>query len=323
MVADVLQSTMRRQPPGRQGGYVGRFAPSPTGPLHFGSLLAATASYLQARAAAGRWLVRMEDIDPPREQPSAAALILDALEAYGFEWHGAVTWQRHNRQAHLLAIESLLQSGNAYRCGCSRRDIADAADGASGPVYPGTCRTGTTSRDYAIRALTNNDPVSFTDGLQGALCQRLESEAGDFVVLRRDGLIAYQLAVVVDDASQGVTEVVRGLDLFDSTPRQIHLQRLLGLPTPAYLHIPLAENASGQKLSKRNGAPALDLLETRPVLLAALRALELPVMADLEACSLSDIWDWACTNWQVERLQNQKSIVCSTAPLAGTENGLS
>jgi glutamyl-Q tRNA(Asp) synthetase len=303
--------------------YIGRFAPSPTGPLHFGSLLAATASFLQARAAGGRWLLRIEDIDPPRAQAGADTLILRALETYGFEWDGAVRYQSRSREAHLAAIDALLGAGDAYRCGCSRRDLADAPSGPLGPIYPGTCRAGSQASKFAIRVRTDDHPVAFDDALQGRQAQRLQSESGDFIVYRRDELIAYHLAVAVDDAREGITEVVRGIDLLDSTPRQIHLQRLLGLPTPAYLHIPVAENAAGQKLSKQSGAQALDLNAPRPALLAALRALALPVCGDLAAARLPDIWDWAVTQWRPLALRNRQGIAPGPAPLAGTENGLS
>lgn len=303
--------------------YVGRFAPSPTGPLHFGSLLAATASYLQALSAGGRWLIRIEDIDPPREQPGAVPLIMDALDAYGFEWHGSVTFQSQRRQQHLDAIETLQQQGFAYRCGCSRRDLADAPQGALGTIYPGTCRDGTVATRYAIRVRTNDDAVCFSDGLQGPQAQRLESESGDFIIHRRDGLIAYHLAVVVDDAADQITEVVRGIDLLDSTPRQIYLQRLLGLPTPDYRHIPVAANRAGQKLSKQTGAPAIDTAMPAPTLLAAFRALELPVSSDLDGARLPELWNWAVRHWQPARLRGRKRIIRLPDTLAEDQNGLS
>lgn len=303
--------------------YIGRFAPSPSGPLHFGSLLAAVASYLQARAASGRWLLRIEDIDPPREQKGADTLILRALEAFGFEWDGTVRYQSRNRDAHLHAIETLMRGGHAYRCTCSRRDLAAEPVGPLGPVYPGTCRDGSGGGESAVRVRTHDSAIAFVDGLQGLYSQRLESESGDFIIQRRDGLIAYHLAVIVDDANDGVTEIVRGIDLLDSTPRQLHLQRLLRLPTPAYLHIPVAENAAGQKLSKRTGAPALDPAEPRPALLRALRALRMPVDAGLGSEPLATIWLWAIRNWDAAPLTNQTRIDHRPTPLAGTENGLS
>jgi glutamyl-Q tRNA(Asp) synthetase len=323
-------------------GYTGRFAPSPTGPLHFGSLLAAIASYLQARANDGKWLVRVEDIDPPREERGAAAAILRALEAYGLAWDGAVSYQSKSRAQHMEAIRELLAAGNAYRCGCSRRELAALRRGPLGPIYPGTCRTGTDASRAAIRVRTDltGPPVAsapaahgvrraehrpagsivFDDLLQGRQSQNLEAESGDFVVLRRDGLIAYQLAVVVDDFAQQITQVVRGIDLLDSTPRQIHLQRLLGYTSPEYAHIPVVENACGQKLSKSTGAPAVPLDDPRPVLIAALKALGQPAPADLASCDLESIWSWARNHWSIMTLSGRRHIPHA---LAMAENGLS
>ncbi len=302
---------------------MGRFAPSPTGPLHFGSLLAAVASYLQARQHGGRWLLRIEDIDPPREQPGAVAVILEALEAYGFEWDGPVLYQSSRREQHLQAIQELRERGLAYPCGCSRRDLEDAPRGPLGIVYPGTCRAGCTAAEYAIRVVTDDEPLTFTDVLQGPQCARLQAESGDFVILRRDGLVAYHLAVVVDDADQGVTEIVRGIDLLESTPRHLHLQRLLGLPTPGYLHIPVAENSEGQKLSKLTGAAALPLDEPRQTLVSALRALGQAADPELAAASIAQIWRWAAGHWDLRPLAGRKSIAAAADSLAGLENGLS
>jgi glutamyl-Q tRNA(Asp) synthetase len=239
----------------------GRFAPSPTGPLHFGSFLAALASWLDARAAGGRWLVRIEDLDRPRERPGAADEILGTLARCGLEWDGEVVYQSRRAALYEEALKKL--AGSTYWCGCSRREIADsslrlASDGAQ--VYPGTCRAGPAAGKLprALRVLTDAAAISFVDRVQGRLEQVLERDVGDFVLLRADGQFAYQLAVVVDDALQEVTDVVRGADLIDSTPRQIHLQRLLDLPTPRYLHIPVALDASGEKLSKSAGAGEID-----------------------------------------------------------------
>ncbi|MBT8096639.1 MAG: tRNA glutamyl-Q(34) synthetase GluQRS [Woeseia sp.] len=303
--------------------YVGRFAPSPTGPLHFGSLLAAAASYLQARSNAGRWLVRIEDIDPPRAQAGATALILKALEIYGFEWDGEVTYQSANRDRHLAVVEELIHRKLAYRCGCSRRDLAEVPAGPLGKVYPGNCRDGTDAREYAIRVLTDNRQLDFVDVLQGRQAQRLESESGDFVILRRDGLIAYNLAVVIDDADQGISEVVRGIDLLDSTPRHIYLQQLLNFDTPDYFHIPVAENRLGQKLSKLTGAPGLPLAEPRPQLLAALRSLGQATPTELANSSIADIWRFAISQWNPQVLAGLRSLPCDADTLAAPENGLS
>src|SRR5262245_3317107 len=238
---------------------IGRFAPSPSGPLHFGSLLAALASWLDARAAGGRWLVRIEDLDRPRVQPGAADDILRTLERLGLYWDGDVVFQSRRSAVYEQALSRLTDT---YVCGCSRREIADsavslAADGAQ--VYPGTCRAGLApgraARSLRVRV---KGTVSFVDRVQGRIEQDLEDEVGDFVLRRADGQFAYQLAVVVDDAAQGITDVVRGADLLDSAPRQIYLQRLLGFPTPRYLHVPVAVDAEGDKLSKHTGARPID-----------------------------------------------------------------
>jgi glutamyl-Q tRNA(Asp) synthetase len=288
--------------------YIGRFAPSPTGPLHFGSLLAATASYLQARKQSGKWLLRIEDIDPPREQPGAGQQIVDTLEAYGFTWDGPVIWQSESRDAHHDAVQTLLAHGMAYRCGCSRRDLADAPRSALGIIYPGTCRTGCDAKETSIRVRTDDRPVEFDDGLQGHQEHKLESESGDFVILRRDGLVAYHLAVVVDDHAQGVTEIVRGVDLMDSTPRQIWLQTLLGFDTPSYMHIPVATHDDGQKLSKLTGATGIPVDGPAKVLFSALQALCQRPPTSLQAASLKGIWDWAIHNWQPDALRGITAV---------------
>ena len=236
--------------------HTGRFAPSPTGPLHFGSLAAALASWLEARAAGGRWLVRIEDLDPPREQPGAADEILRTLERFGLYWDGEVVFQSRRKALYQESLDDLREF--TYGCGCSRREIADsslglAADGAQ--IYPGTCRDGLPpSRQPRSLRVKVAGSIDFVDRVQGPQRQNLETEVGDFVLRRADGQFAYQLAMVVDDAAQGVSDVVRGADLLGSTARQIFLQRLLGLPTPRYLHIPAAVNAAGEKLSKQTGA---------------------------------------------------------------------
>ncbi len=289
-------------------GYVGRFAPSPTGPLHFGSLLAAVASYLEARRNNGRWLVRMEDIDPPREQPGAGDMIVAALERYGFEWDGPVLYQSRSDLQHRQMLQKLLDDGLAYECGCSRRDLADAPRGPLGTIYPGNCRDGTMGNETAVRIRTRDEPIIFEDGLQGPQSQRLESESGDFVILRRDGLIAYHLAVAVDDGLQGVTEIVRGIDLMDSTPRQIWVQRCLGLRTPGYQHIPIAVNTDGSKLSKLTGAQGIPMQAVETELLAALDALGQCPPADIGGASLAEIWTWAFAHWRIDVLRGQTAV---------------
>jgi glutamyl-Q tRNA(Asp) synthetase len=254
--------------------YVGRFAPSPTGALHFGSLAAALASWLDARAAGGRWRVRIEDLDSPRTQPGAAHDILRSLARFGLEWDGAVAYQSGRAALYRRALERI--SDKTYWCACTRREIADsslglAADGAQ--IYPGTCRNGiaTGKTPRALRLRVSQEAIAFTDRVQGWQQQILERDVGDFVLYRADGQFAYQLAVVVDDAEQGVTDEVRGADLLDSTPRQICLQRLLGYPQPRYLHIPAALNAAGEKLSKQTGAAPIR--DGRDALRRALRFL--------------------------------------------------
>ena len=241
--------------------YHGRFAPSPTGPLHFGSLVAAVASWLDARAAGGRWSVRIEDVDAPRTVPGAADAILHGLEACGLEWDGEVVRQGERTALYERALERLRARGLAYRCRCSRREIADSAlRGIEGAVYPGTCRSLRIPGEESAAERFRVDPgvVAFEDRVQGRIAQDVAREVGDFIVRRRDGLFAYQLAVVVDDAEQGITDVVRGADLLASTPRQVLLQQALDLPTPRYLHFPVAVDSQGEKLSKRHSAPPLD-----------------------------------------------------------------
>jgi len=286
------------------GTYIGRFAPSPTGPLHFGSLLAAAASFAEARANHGYWFVRIEDIDPPREVPGADRQILEVLEACGMQWDGEVTYQSQFVDRHLAAVTTLLECGLAYPCSCSRRDLAGVPRGPLGAIYPGTCRQGAVSDDVAIRVRTTQEPVEFTDRLQGPQCQRLESVSGDFVIRRRDGLMAYHLAVFVDDFDQGITEVVRGIDLLDSTPRHIWLQRLLGLPTPSYAHVPIAVAANGEKLSKSTGASGIDLDKSSEAVFSALLALGQQPPAELAGERPEAQWQWAIANW-------------NPAPLAG------
>jgi glutamyl-Q tRNA(Asp) synthetase len=258
--------------------YIGRFAPSPTGPLHQGSLVAAVASYLDARANNGKWHLRIEDVDETRCKPEFAHDIVATLATFGFRWDGEIETQSMRKPHYTAALEKLEQQRFTYACTCSRKEIADSGVvGIEGVVYPGTCRhRGHTRQRNAIRAITNDAPIAFDDAVQGAQSQRLESMIGDFVLKRRDGLFSYQLAVVVDDAALGVTDIVRGADLLDSTPRQIYLQRLLGLPTPRYLHIPVLTNADGQKLSKQTLAPSIGTHDVAQSLRAALAFLHQP-----------------------------------------------
>jgi glutamyl-Q tRNA(Asp) synthetase len=289
--------------------YRGRFAPSPTGPLHFGSLIAAVGSYLRARSRGGEWLVRIEDLDPPREVRGAADDILRTLERFGFQWDGAVVYQSRRHAAYQAALEQLLAQGAAYPCACSRREIqAGATAGPAGPVYPGTCRRGLHGRKArAVRVNTDGSQIAFDDALQGAVVTQLEKDIGDFVIRRADGLYAYHLALVVDDAAARISEVVRGVDLLACTAPQIHLQRLLGLPEPAYLHLPVALNALGQKLSKQTGAPPLNARAPARELTAALRFLGQNPPGELARASVARVWEWADLNWQAAAIAPQSA----------------
>jgi glutamyl-Q tRNA(Asp) synthetase len=250
----------------RVADYRGRFAPSPTGALHAGSLAAALASWLDARAHGGAWLIRIEDLDPPREVPGATRQILDALAAFGLASDEPPQFQSNRGDLYRRALDRLTAAGLVYGCACSRTEVASEQRrmGLPAHVYPGTCRNGTNGRPArALRVRVPEETVGFTDRACGSYAQDLAREVGDFVVRRADGLCAYQLAVVVDDAEQRITDVVRGADLLDNTPRQIWLQRALALPTPRYLHVPVVTNDRGEKLSKQTGAQPLDT--TRPL----------------------------------------------------------
>jgi glutamyl-Q tRNA(Asp) synthetase len=284
--------------------YRGRFAPSPTGPLHFGSLVAALASCVAARAGAGEWLVRIEDVDRARAVPGAADQMLRTLEAFGFAWDDDVAYQSRRTALYEDALDALRRSGAAYDCACSRRDVARAGHvGAGGPVYPGTCRSGlpTGATPRAVRVRTADAPIRVADAVYGEQSQRLESTLGDFVVRRADGFFAYQLAVVVDDADQRITHVVRGADLLASTPRQVHLQRLLELPTPAYAHVPVVLDDLGKKLSKRDLAHPVDPRDPLRALRAAWRFLG---QADevTRAASPAEFWVAAIARWDLRRV---------------------
>jgi glutamyl-Q tRNA(Asp) synthetase len=285
--------------------YVGRFAPSPTGPLHAGSLAAALASWLDARAHGGRWLVRIEDVDAPRCVAGADALILAQLDGCGLRPDAPPLWQSTRGAAYGAALEALLTSNAAYPCGCTRREIESSlsAPGAGRPrhaerVYPGTCRDGLHGKPARALRLRTQQPdgsdtvIDWHDRRLGAQTQNVTREVGDFVLRRADGLWAYQLAVVVDDAAQGVTHVVRGEDLADNTPRQIHLQRALGLPPPSYLHTPLVRAADGEKLSKGHGAKAI--VPGAAALRGALSALEL----DARGASPDELLAAAVAQWR-------------------------
>lgn len=291
--------------------YVGRFAPSPTGPLHFGSLVAAVASWLDARTVGGRWLVRMEDLDRPRCEPGAADIILRQLEAYGLIWDGGVLVQSQRDDAYAAALDSLRGKGAVFPCVCTRSQLAQVPRNAAGEIiYPGICclRSSVPKSAHAWRVRVGWASVHFHDRIHGALQQDLAADVGDFVVKRADGLFAYQLAVVVDDAFQGVTHIVRGADLLWNTPRQIYLQDLLALSTPAYAHVPLITNAAGQKLSKQTLAPALPEHGRGAVLAQALAMLGIAPPVELFGADPAELLAWACMHWQIERVPVRQSI---------------
>jgi glutamyl-Q tRNA(Asp) synthetase len=298
--------------------YRGRFAPSPTGPLHFGSLVAAVGSFLEARTRGGDWLVRMEDLDPPRIVTGAADEILRTLEACGMRWDGHVAYQSDRGDAYHAALHRLRQAGRVYPCSCSRREIADSAiAGAEGPVYPGTCRGGVAQsrKTRALRLDTRGAEAAFEDALQGRIACRLEEEYGDFVLYRADHVYAYQLAVVVDDAEQGITDVVRGADLLGSTPRQLYLQQLLGLSQPRYMHLPVAVDERGEKLSKQTFAAPIDAARPLPALVAALAFLGQQPPRELAQSSVKSFWEWSIENWKPDRVPRSGTI---RAPDMGT-----
>ena len=291
--------------------YRGRFAPSPTGPLHFGSLAAAVGSYLDAKHHQGKWLLRIEDLDTPRTVSGAADDILATLEAYGLHWDEDIVYQSLCTDAYEQAFHRLKKDDVVYPCACSRREIADSAmQRGDELVYPGTCRNGLppgrTARAWRVRV--NDTRIAFTDRVQGNIAQELATEVGDFVVLRADGLFAYQLAVVVDDAAQGITDVVRGADLLYSTPRQIYLQRLLGLPKPAYMHLPVAVNAQGEKLSKQTLALPVEKNNPVATFFDVLVFLRQNPPAELRFSTIEEILAWAVANWQPERFSNCRNI---------------
>ncbi len=292
---------------------VGRFAPSPTGPLHFGSLVAALGSYCLARQAGGRWLVRIEDLDTLRVVPGAADEILRTLEAFGMTWDEPVVYQSRRTDRYQAALEQLQRAGLVFACGCTRKEVLASAPhvGEEGPVYPGTCRAGLGEgrRPRALRIRVPQDRICFVDGVFGAQEQRLESVVGDFVLRRADGLFAYQLAVVVDDAESGVNQVVRGADLLTSTPRQIYLQACLGYPLPEYIHLPLALAPGGEKISTRHGGLAVGAASgAGQDLWRALRFLGQSVPDGLQNSCAAEVLAWGVKNFSLERLPSRSRV---------------
>ena len=302
----------------------GRFAPSPTGPLHIGSLVAAVGSYAMAKRLDGRWLVRIEDLDLPRVVPGIADTMLRTLEAFGFQWDGAVVYQSRRLDAYKAALDKLIAQRIAYPCGCSRAEIslvASAPHGEEGVVYPGTCRDGLPPEkiERAVRVKVYNEVISFDDCVMGRYSQSLSPSCGDFVVQRADGPFAYHLAVVVDDEASGVNQVVRGADLLSSTPRQMYLQKILGYATPDYCHLPLVTNPDGSKLSKRDSAVSQAFGLDNPakggeLLLAALRFLGQTPPSVLSTASCREIIDWAVTRFDPALIPQTSAPLNLTIP---------
>jgi glutamyl-Q tRNA(Asp) synthetase len=291
-------------------GYRGRFAPTPSGPLHFGSIVAALGSCLDARAHGGQWHVRIDDLDSPRVMRGAADEILRCLEALGFEWDGPVVYQSRRRGAYHAALHRLREAGLVYPCCCSRKDVAKlAVAGTEGPIYPGTCRSGLAAgrAARALRVRVTGARVRLDDGLLGVQDRDLEREAGDFVLYRADGVYAFHLAAAVDDAEHGMTHIVRGADLLDSSVRQAWLIRALGLAAPRYAHLPIAVDASGCKLSKQTRAAPVDPSQPAGTLWRVLRFLGQDPPADLAQAAVPVIWKWALASWAWDRIPRRTS----------------
>jgi glutamyl-Q tRNA(Asp) synthetase len=282
--------------------YIGRFAPSPSGPLHTGSLVAAMASYLDARANNGLWYVRMEDLDPPRESAKAATLILQTLEQLHLFWDADVLYQSQRHQAYQSALETLQQLDLTFPCTCSRQQIQDA-----GGIHHDTCDL-IANLPFSIRCRSSQNTVNFTDIFQGQQSQSMNKDVGDFVIKRKDGFYAYQLAVVVDDAFQNINHIIRGIDLLDSTSRQITLQSYLGFPKPRYGHIPVVVNEQGQKLSKQHFAQAVTLNNPQQLLVSVLTCLQQSPEPTLADSSIDDILSWAIKHWKPENLAGLKAL---------------
>ena len=282
--------------------YVGRFAPSPSGPLHFGSLVAALGSYFQAKANQGTWLVRIEDLDPPREMPGAAEDILNALQAYQLHWDGEVVYQSERHHLYQAQIDAWLENGDAYYCQCTRKQIKE-----HGGYYLGTCRD-KGLKEGAIRLKMTKPIANFLDQKHGLMTMPPALVNEDFIIKRRDGLFAYNLAVVLDDIDQGVTEVVRGADLIEPTGRQISLYQILGQPEVSYLHLPLAMDTNGNKLSKQNHATAIDVANPKPALLHAMAFLGFDIPDDIRAANVDEILRWGCENWRLQQLPAEIEI---------------
>ena len=268
--------------------YKGRFAPSPTGPVHFGTLIAAVGSFLQAKINNGEWLIRMEDVDTTRKVEGSDKEILDTLEAFGFEWDGEIIYQSEQNVHYENALQQLISRSLVFPCACTRKQLTSS----NNSIYPGTCRNRPfpDEEEHALRLLAKNITIEFSDIVMGKQSQNIAQQCGDFVIKRRDGLFAYQLAVVVDDAVQNITEIVRGSDLLDSTPRQIYIQQLLGYQTPAYCHLPLAVDSNGDKISKSEGAARVDVNNKEKLMCRVLEFLGQNPPLDLADSDVDDIW---------------------------------
>lgn len=292
--------------------YIGRFAPSPTGPLHFGSLMAAVASYLEAKTQQGQWLVRIEDVDQTRNVKGMATHILQTLEAFGFEWDGTIVSQSQRTLLYENALQLLQDKQYIYPCTCTRKEIADSNPllGIDGTIYPKTCLIQPLKPNTAPAWRIKTDPVtlSFNDSIQGRVSQTLSQDIGDFILKRADGLFSYQLAVVVDDAEQNITHIVRGADLLASTPRQIYLQQLLNLPTPHYTHIPIATNCQGEKLSKQTLATAIDAKQAPHLIFSVLTLLNQSPPTTIKNATLNEMWRWAVEHWNLNQVPNRQQI---------------
>ena len=299
----------------KQQSYVGRFAPSPSGPLHYGSLVTATASYLQAKHNDGQWLLRIEDIDPPREISGATDDILFTLERFEFEWDQAPLYQSTRLEQYRSVINNLVHLDQVYACSCSRKDLAnDIQKSELCKRYPGTCankKLDTTDASFNLRLRTENKNITFQDATYGEIAHNLFKEIGDIIVYRKFDIPSYALAVTVDDAYQGITEVVRGFDLLAFTPVQIYLSQQIQLPIPRFLHIPIIVNEQGQKLSKQTGAAAVDIRNRSTVLIQALNDLGQLVPKKLESEPIKQIWSWAIKHWNVDNIPKTKQIYMS------------
>ena len=287
--------------------YKGRFAPSPTGPVHFGTLVTAVGSYLQAKKNNGEWIVRMEDVDTTRKVAGADVDILNTLAAYGFEWHGEVIYQSKQSHHYQQALEQLISQSLIFPCLCSRKQLAET----DSDIYPGTCRQQPLpeKNQHALRIIAENIDIAFVDAVMDKQSQNIKQQCGDFILKRRDGLFAYQLAVVVDDALQGISEVVRGADLLEVTARQIYLQQLLYYPTPDYCHLPLVIDDAGNKISKSEGAATVGTENKVRQLISALKFLGQQPPDELNEANISELWKWSIDHWRLDRVAKNNQLL--------------